>query len=106
MLDITSTTEEKVYIKLNPVTSSGKPAVVDGLPVWEITSGSATIVADPDGLGAFIVSEDVIGSSVWKVTADADLGAGVKTIEEGGTYTYTDAQASNLGVIASPAVPK
>lgn len=105
-LDITSTVEEKVHIKLAPVTSTGKPAILDGTPTWEITSGLATIVPDADGLGAFVVSEDTIGSSTWKVTADADLGAGVLTIEEGGTYTYTDAQAAALGVTLSPAVPK
>lgn len=105
-LDITSTIEEKVYIKLAPKTATGKPALLDGVPIWEITAGNATIVPDADGLGAYIVSEDVIGFSEWSVTADADLGSGVVSIAEGGTYTYTDAQAAALGVTLSPAVPK
>jgi hypothetical protein len=105
-LDITSTVEEKVHVRLSPVTAGGHPAVLDGTPTWEITSGNATIVPDADGLGAFLVSEDTIGSSTWKVSADADLGDGIRTIEDGGTYTYTDAQAAALGLTAETAVPK
>ncbi len=105
-LDITSTVEEKVHITLSPKTAGGKPAVLDGTPTWQITSGNATIDVDNNGLGAFLISEDTIGSSTWKVSADADLGEGVRTIEESGTYTYTDAQAAALGLVAETAVPK
>lgn len=105
-LDVVSTTEEKVHIKIAPKTASGKPASLDGLAKWEITSGGATIVPDEDGLGAFVVSEDTSGSSTWKVSGDADLGEGVVTIEDGGTYTYTNPQAAAFGASADPAVPK
>lgn len=99
-LDIQSTTDEKVHIHLAPVTSTGKPATLDGTPTWSITAGNATIVPDADGLGAFVVSEDVTGSSTWSVSADADLGAGVDTISDGGVYTYTHPNASSLGLTA------
>lgn len=105
-LDITSTTEEKVHIKLNPTTALGKPAKLDGIPTWEITSGSAAVIPDLDGLGAFLISGDTMGSSTWKVSADADLGEGVRTIEDGGVYSYTNAEAAALGLIAETAVPK
>lgn len=105
-LDITSTVEEKVHIKLNPTTAEGHPATLDGIPTWVITSGGATIVPDTDGLGAFLVSEDTIGSSTWTVSADADLGQGVRTIQDGGTYTYTNAEAQALGVTAETPVAK
>jgi hypothetical protein len=105
MLDITSTIEEKVYVKLAPKTASGKPATVDGIPVWNVAS-PATVEVDEDGMGAFLVSADTVGSSAWSVEADADLGDGIRTISEGGTYTYTDAQAEALGVTASTPVPK
>lgn len=106
-LDLVSTTEEKIHIRLSPKTQSGKPANVEaGKTVWSIVSGKATISPDGDGLGAFIISEDTPGSSQWKVEADADLGEGVKTITETGSYTYNDAQAENLGVAADAAEPK
>jgi hypothetical protein len=97
-MDLTSTVEQKVRVTLTPKTSSGNPATLDGTPIWEIVSGGATVQnISADGLSAEIVSEDTIGSSTWKVSADADLGAGVRTIEEGGTYTYTNAEAAALG---------
>lgn len=105
MLDITSTIEEKVHIKLAPKTATGKPATVDGIPVWKVDA-PATVEVDADGLGAFLISGDTVGSSAWSVEADADLGEGVRTISEGGTYTYTDAQAAALGVTAETPVLK
>jgi len=105
-LDIVSTTEEMVHLKIAPVTSTGKPALLDGLPTWAITTGGATIVVDADGMGAFVVSEDIGGSSTWSVSADADLGAGVSTISDGGVYSYASPQAAALGITADAPVPK
>lgn len=104
-LNITSTIEEKVHIKLFPVTSGGKPAELDGVPVWTL-DGTGTIVPDEDGMGAFVISADEPGTSNWSVSADADLGEGVKTISDGGTYSYNHPQAAALGLTAEPAVPK
>lgn len=105
-LDVVSTTEEKVHIKIAPVTSSGKPAPVEaGSVIWSL-DGTGSIVPDEDGMGAFVVSADTPGVSNWSVSADADLGAGVTTIVDGGVYTYNDPQAAALGTTADPAVPK
>lgn len=105
-INIVSTIEEKVHVKLSPVTASGKPATVDGIPVWTVTSGDAIVEPDADGLGAFIISADAPGTAEWKVEADADLGEGVRTITATGTYNYTDAQAQNLGLSAEPPIAK
>lgn len=104
-LNVTSSTDEKVHIKLTPKTAGGKPAKVDGIPVWTL-DGTGSIEVDADGLGAFLISADVAGSSTWSVTADADLGEGIVNISETGEYVYSDAQASSLGIVAEPAVPK
>lgn len=106
MNDIQSTNEEKVHVKLNPTTTSGNPASLDGAAVWEILSGDATVEPDADGLGAFIVSGSAIGASQVKVSADADLGAGVQTIEAIIDYNVVSPQAANLGIVSEPAVPK
>lgn len=105
-MDLKSTVEQKQHVSIAPKTAAGKPATIDGLPTWEITEGGATLEVDPDGLGAFVISEDVEGSSQWKVSADADLGEGVRTLEVGGTYTYGPAEANDLGVTADAPVSK
>jgi len=112
-LDFVSDTDQKVPITLDPKTEGGHSATLDGAPVLSIVSGNATVqqateeerAANPKFVG-WVVSEDTAGSSEWKVTGDADLGAGVVPIEEGGTYTYSAAQAKNLGVSAGTPVLK
>lgn len=117
-LDLKSTTEEKVPIRVNPTTTTGKPAKIDGLAVISITAGNATAApatqaeldadtaAGGSGLVGFVVSEDTAGQSSYQVSADADLGAGVTTITDGGVYVYNDPQAANLGLGSSAPVPK
>jgi hypothetical protein len=109
-MDIISTTEEKVAIRINPQTSTGKPATLDGLATLSILTGGATAEAatqdeiDADtaagkpGLVGYLISEDNTGISTWGISADADLGEGVDTISDGGTYTYNHPQAASLGV--------
>lgn len=116
-MDVQSTTEEKVAIRINPTTSTGKPATIDGLATLSILTGGATAVAatqdeiDADttagkpGLVGYLVSEDASGISTWGISADADLGEGIDTISDGGTYTYNHPLASSLGV-SSDVLPK
>lgn len=116
--DLVSTTEEKVPVRINPTTTTGKPAQLDGKAVLTIISGGATYTeatqeeidqyaADgKPGLVGFVVSEDIPGTSSYQVSGDADLGSGVTTIVDGGTYVYNDPQAANLGLEADAAVPK
>lgn len=105
-LDLSITTEEKINVKIAPVTSQGKPATLDGAPTWEVVSGNGTVEAAADGLSAFIVSGDSPDSIVVRVSADADLGAGVTTIEDIITTTVTNAQAAALGITNDAAIPK
>lgn len=110
-LDITSTTEEKVPVLFAPKTTSGKPAKLDGAPELTITSGNATAQAATEeelaqGIAGYVVSEDTPGTSTWQIKGDADLGAGVREIIDGGNYTYSDPQAENFGLSAGTPVPK
>lgn len=112
-LDFVSNTDEKVPIHISPVRANGKPAKLDGKAVLSIVSGGATaeqatdeqIAAEPTLVG-HVISEDADGSSEWKVEADADLGAGVVPISEGGVYTYSAAPAVSVGASAGTPVPK
>lgn len=108
MLTLTITTEQKVHVKLTPVTAEGNPAALDGIPVWSVVSGKSTVVPDADGLGAFLVSTDAVDGvdTVFMVDADADLGPGVTDIQDTITLTVTNAQAKSLGITADAPVDK
>lgn len=62
----------------------GKPAKVDGKPAWELSQGAddgVTLVADDDGMTATLKSPSGhSGQARVVVTADADLGEGVRAI--------------------------
>lgn len=107
-LSLSITTEQKVHVKLTPVTASGKPATVDGIPAWSVVSGNGTVVPDADGLGAFLLSTDAVDGidTVFLVDADADLGPGVTDIQDTVTLTTTNAQATSLGLTSEPPVSK
>lgn len=106
-LELAITTEQKIPVTLAPVTANGGAASVDGAPVFEVVSGSGTIgEISEDGLTAYIVSGDSPDTTVVRVSADADLGEGVTTIEDLITVTVTNAQAAALGLTAGAAEPK
>jgi len=64
------------------VDAKGQPALVDGTPVWAVsnsTAASAPVVA-ADGMSATVPLTGNVGNFQVSVTADADLGAGVKSL--------------------------
>lgn len=107
-LNLSITTEQKVHVKIAPLTAGGKPAAVDGIPVWSVVSGNGTVVPDGDGLGAFLLGPDAVDGidTVYMVDADADLGPGVTDLQDTVTLTTINAQAASLGITADAAVPK
>lgn len=106
MLEITITNEEKVKVTLHPVTASGKPASVDGVPTWEVVTGNSTVEPASDGLSADLISSDDPGDTDFLVKADADLGEGVTEISDIVRLSVAGAQAANLGLSADSPVPK
>ena len=105
-LDLTIQNDQKIPVTITPVTATGKPATVDGVPTWTLVNGDATIAVAANGLTAELVSADTPGESNFLVEADADLGAGVETISDTIKLTVTSAKAVNLGLAAGPAVLK
>lgn len=100
------TNEQKINVTLSPKTDTGKPAKLDGPPVWSVIAGDSTVVAAPDGLSADLVSSDTPGDTTFLIDADADLGEGKEDLQETITLTVTGANAKNLGVTIGQAVPK
>lgn len=104
-MDIQITDEQKVLVTLAPKTQSGKDATLDGDASFTVESGDATVEPQPGGLSAYIVS-GAQGPSSIKVSADADLGEGVRTIEDTINLTVVGAEATNLGLVVGSPEPK
>lgn len=98
VMNIKLTNEQKILVWLQPVTSKGKPVALDGVPEWKVTAGNCTVRPRADGLACLIISGDEAGDSEITVSADADLGAGVRTISDAIRVTVNGAEAQSLGL--------
>ena len=105
-MEIKITNEQKVHVKLNPKTSHGNPAALDGAATFTVVSGDCTVEPDADGLGATITSGTLVADSQISVSADADLGAGVDTITDTIIVTVTAPEASSFGIVADAPTDK
>lgn len=96
------TTEQYVDITLSPKTLSGRPARVDGTPVWSVESGIdlVDVIPSPNGLVGRIAAEafDRVGIAVVRVTADVDVGEGIEPVFEEIEVAVTGPKAATLGV--------
>lgn len=103
-LDITIDDRQKVKVSLVP------DGPVDGIPLWSVISGNATVVPDENGMGAYLVSEDNAPTggamSVIEVSADVDLGVGTILLSDHINLQVTEAMATSLGLTASAPEPK
>jgi hypothetical protein len=77
--------DQKVHCSIEPVDAKGNPAAIDGVPTWTSSNDQiATVVADPpDGSGIFtawVTPVGQVGTCQINVTADADVGSGITTI--------------------------
>lgn len=106
MLSITIDDTQKVKVTLNPVDSKGNPAKLDGAPIWTSDGGGSAVTPAEDGLSADLISSDLPSTTVFTVTADADLGAGVVNIADQVTLIVINAMASSLGLTAGTPEPK
>ena len=67
-------------VSLTIVDGQGRPAKVDGPPVWASSDATVlTVTPSADGLAA-VVETVAPGTARITVTADADLGEGVATL--------------------------
>lgn len=106
MLTLKITTEQKITVTLSPKTATGNPAAVDGAPTWERISGESNIEVSADGLTATLISSNFPGESQFMVSADADLGDGIETIQDVVTLLVENAKATSLGLSAGEPQPK
>lgn len=95
----------KATLTLKPLTASGKPARLDGVPVWENSNQLAgDLFVDTNGMTAVLTYLDA-GNGQIKVTADADLGSGVRPLIALLDYECLPGEAVVLGIEAGPVEP-
>lgn len=115
-MDVQVDNEHDVILTLNPLTPAGNPSQVQpGTVEWQVASGDLTMedVLFPDGhpqagevnelSKKFITHE--LGPSIVTVSADADLGEGVRNITDNANIVVNTPQADNLGLSVN-LVPK
>jgi len=107
MLEVSITNEQKVNITLKPVTATGNPAAVDGVPTWTVVAGDGTVEAAADGMSCFIVSASDPGDTDVQVSADVNLDPNaVTTLTDLIRAHVSGAQAESLGLSADAPVSK
>lgn len=95
---------QKVGLSVSFVTAKGNPAAVDGLPVWSVSDATVlSVVPAADGLSADVVAVGPLGTSQVSVTADADLGEGVRALI--GTLDVTVVASEAASIVINAGVP-
>jgi hypothetical protein len=99
--------DHKVTASIQPVDSKGNPAQIDGLASWSSSSADIASVTNisADSLSADVVPGTQLGACQINVTADADLGSGVTTINGVLDVSVVAGQAVGFTIQTSPPVP-
>lgn len=91
-------------LTLSYVDAKGKPAKVDGVPVWTPPDAAlASLAVAADGMSAVMTLVDPIqlGAGQVRIDADADMGAGVKPLVTLGDFEVVagEAVAGNVSFV-------
>jgi len=98
MLILTDT--QKCNLAIDPRNAKGQPAPVDGIPQWSSSNpGVCDIQPAADGLSAYVFAVGT-GASQISVTADADLGAGVRNLTGTLDVEVRAGEAVTMGIAA------
>lgn len=101
--------DQKVILTIQPLDAKGKPAAVDGAPVWASSDETqVTVEAASDGLSAVASgvappSDPTAPLPRIVVTADADLGSGSTPITGSLDFTITGGSAATIDI--TPGTP-
>jgi hypothetical protein len=92
------TNDQRVPITVSPITQKGKPAKIEGAPLWSSSDVNVlTLEVAQDGLSAFAVGVGE-GTATISVIADADLTGAIKEVAGSVEITVTGAPAASLKV--------
>lgn len=104
MAAVTMTSIQQFEITIQPVDAKGKPAPLDGTPIW-LTDNSDVFDITPsaDGLSCTVKATGIPGVGKIQVTGDADMGAGVAPIV--GLLDCEVTQAPATSIVLTPSAP-
>ena len=104
IMSLILTNSQQVDLAIQPVDKRGKPAQIDGVPVWASSDpAKATIEPSEDGLSAVVKAVDN-GAAQISVSADADLGEGVRALTGTLDLEIVSGEAASLSIIAGTPV--
>jgi hypothetical protein len=92
---------QKVTITVSPIDAKGNAAQVDGVPAWAVANPAIlTLVPSADGLTCVATTTGAVGTTQITITADADLGEGIKTISGLVDVEVVSGMAAGLNIVA------
>lgn len=93
--------ESKITVILTPLTPEKNPTTIDGPLTITVQSGDGTFSQDPAKPLEFkAISGAFLADTVYLVSGDGDMGAGVATIQDTVTLTVGSANAASFGFSA------
>ena len=102
---ITITDNQKFSVSIQPVDAKGNAARVDGTPNWQVGDFTIlSVVQSDDGMSAEVFALGALGVTQVIVSADADLGEGVKPIT--GILDVTVIGGEAIGFTINTGVPE
>ena len=92
------TDTQEVRAAISPLDPAKNPAQIDGVATWESSDPKVLTVTPVDKTGLVVTISTVgnLGSATVSVTADADLGDGVRSITETMDFEVSAGEASSL----------
>lgn len=100
-------TSEQLPLSISIVDMFGNPAKVDGAPVWALTDvDAATVEVAEDGMSAVVKPTGKAASLKVQVSADADLGEGVKTLLGELDLDIVSGEAVSISIVAGEPIPQ
>lgn len=105
-LEIDLNNEQQVQVRVSPKTHKGKNAPLDGAAVFKSLDGDVEIEMLDDTTAILKTPAEFAGDRTINVSADADTGAGVVTIEDNIVLHISNPLAVNLGLAADAPTDK
>lgn len=104
----TITVEEELPVSIAPLTKQGKPAKVDGDPIWTLSEGAPGTLepgATPFDKVFRPFPDGRTGAALITVEVDADLGEGVRMLNGALAVAVIEAEADTIAINAGEATP-
>jgi hypothetical protein len=104
----TITVEEELPVSIAPLTNAGKPAKIDGDPIWALSEGAPGTLepgATPFEKVFRPFPDGQTGAALITVEVDADLGEGVRMLNGALAVAVVAAEAATLAINAGEATP-